>query len=125
MNPVLDDNLLSVPQLIARARTGDEAAFDALARRYRAAVLAVTFSRTGDRDEAEDLAQLANVPVATVAGRTHRAREQIRRVLVRISANLDSDFGVVRTAVSVIPNGLGAQATPDEYAAVSPGDSQR
>lgn len=34
---------------------------------------------------------------------------------VRISANLDSDFGVIRTAVSVIANAIGAQATLDEY----------
>lgn len=39
------------------AQQGDEQAFSELAARFRAAVLAVAFSRTGDRDESEDLAQ--------------------------------------------------------------------
>ena len=33
---------------------------------------------------------------------------------MRIWANLDSDFEVIRTAVSLIANALGAQATPDD-----------
>jgi RNA polymerase sigma-70 factor (ECF subfamily) len=44
-------------ELVRRAQAGDRAAFEQLARRYRAAVLAVTFARTGHREEAEDLAQ--------------------------------------------------------------------
>jgi RNA polymerase sigma-70 factor (ECF subfamily) len=43
--------------LAQRALAGDHAALERLARRYRTAVLAVAFTRTGDRDEAEDLAQ--------------------------------------------------------------------
>jgi RNA polymerase sigma-70 factor, ECF subfamily len=43
--------------LVRCAQAGDRAAFERLARRYRAAVLAITFARTGHREEAEDLAQ--------------------------------------------------------------------
>jgi len=48
---------LNVAELVRLARLGDEPAFDRLARHYRAAVLAITFSRVGNREEAEDLAQ--------------------------------------------------------------------
>lgn len=44
-------------RLIRQAQAGDRAAFDGLAAHYRAAVVALAFSRTGDRDLAEDLAQ--------------------------------------------------------------------
>ena len=40
-----------------RAQAGDRAAFDRLAHRYRAALRALAFLRTGDREEAQDLAQ--------------------------------------------------------------------
>lgn len=43
--------------LVRRAQAGDGDAFTELARRYRAALLAFAFSRTGDREEAQDLAQ--------------------------------------------------------------------
>lgn len=46
-------------ELVRRAQAGDRAAFGALVCRYRAAVLALAFSRVGDRDIAEDLAQEA------------------------------------------------------------------
>lgn len=42
-----------------RARAGDRAAFDRLAGRYRAALRATAFLRTGDREAAQDLAQEA------------------------------------------------------------------
>ena len=48
---------MDCPGLVKQAQAGDKAAFDRLARHYRAAVVAVTFSRVGNRDEAEDLAQ--------------------------------------------------------------------
>lgn len=43
--------------LVRCAQAGDRAAFDVLADRYRALILAVTFLRTGSKDEAEDLTQ--------------------------------------------------------------------
>ncbi len=45
--------------LAQRAQAGDRAAFERLAGRYRTAVFAVAFTRTGDLEEAEDLAQEA------------------------------------------------------------------
>ncbi len=42
-----------------RARAGDRAAFDRLAGRYRAALRAMAFLRTSDREAAQDLAQEA------------------------------------------------------------------
>lgn len=43
--------------LVRCAQAGDRAAFDVLAARYRALILAMTFLRTGSKDEAEDLTQ--------------------------------------------------------------------
>jgi len=43
--------------LVQRARAGDQAAFDRLAERYRAALRAMAFLRTSDREAAQDLAQ--------------------------------------------------------------------
>jgi RNA polymerase sigma-70 factor (ECF subfamily) len=53
----LPEHDLPDAELARRAQTGDSAAFDALNRRYRGAVLALAFARTGDREAAEDLAQ--------------------------------------------------------------------
>ena len=44
-------------ELIRCAQIGDHVAFDVLADRYRALILAITFLRTGSREEAEDLTQ--------------------------------------------------------------------
>jgi RNA polymerase sigma factor (sigma-70 family) len=46
-------------ELVRRARAGDRAAFDRLAERYRAALRAMAFLRTSDREAAQDLAQEA------------------------------------------------------------------
>jgi len=43
--------------LVRCAQAGDRAAFDVLADRYRALILATTFLRTSSKDEAEDLTQ--------------------------------------------------------------------
>jgi len=51
------DGEMDCAALVHLAQAGDDDAFDRLARHYRAAVVAVTFSRVGNRDEAEDLAQ--------------------------------------------------------------------
>lgn len=51
------DNLSWHAEMVVRSQAGDDEAFEALAARYRAAALAVTFLRTGNREEAEDLAQ--------------------------------------------------------------------
>jgi RNA polymerase sigma-70 factor (ECF subfamily) len=45
------------PALVRRARAGDRAAFDGLARHHRASLLAVAFLRTSDVEAAEDLVQ--------------------------------------------------------------------
>lgn len=44
-------------ELVRRAQAGDRTAFEALAGRYRAAVLAMAFARIGSREEADDLTQ--------------------------------------------------------------------
>ncbi|MDQ2798841.1 MAG: RNA polymerase sigma factor [Armatimonadota bacterium] len=44
-------------ELVRRAQAGDRAAFDQLAGRYRAALRAMAFLRTSDREAAQDLAQ--------------------------------------------------------------------
>ena len=46
-------------ELVRRAQAGDRAAFDRLAGRYRAALRAMAFLRTSDREAAQDLAQEA------------------------------------------------------------------
>lgn len=46
-------------ELVRRAQAGDREAFDRLAGRYRAALRAMAFLRTGDREAAQDLAQEA------------------------------------------------------------------
>ncbi|HZP81193.1 MAG TPA: sigma factor [Chthonomonadaceae bacterium] len=51
--------------LALRAQQGDRCAFETLARRYRNAVWAVAFLRTGDREEAEDLTQETLLRAAT------------------------------------------------------------
>jgi RNA polymerase sigma factor (sigma-70 family) len=44
-------------ELVQRAQTGDRAAFDQLARHYRASLRALAFLRTSDMEAAEDLVQ--------------------------------------------------------------------
>ena len=51
------DGEIDCVALVHLAQAGDDDAFGRLARHYRAAVLAVTFSRVGNRDDADDLAQ--------------------------------------------------------------------
>lgn len=51
---------LNIPwhaEMVIRAQAGDAEAFEALAVHYRNAVVAVAFLRTGNRDDAEDIAQ--------------------------------------------------------------------
>lgn len=45
------------PDLVARARAGDEAAFEALVAQYRTAIFNFLYRQTADRDVAEDLTQ--------------------------------------------------------------------
>jgi RNA polymerase sigma-70 factor (ECF subfamily) len=76
--------------LVAAARAGDQAAFAALAGRYRDVVFAYAFARLRDRDEAEDAAQETFV-------RAYLALDRLRSVtaweawLMRILRNLCRD----------------------------------
>ena len=54
--------------VVVRAQAGDVGAFEALACHYRAAVVAITFLRTGNRDDAEDLTQEVLVKVREKLG---------------------------------------------------------
>ena len=51
------DSLAYSAELVIKAQSGDRTAKSALADHYRVAVYAIAFSRTGDREHAEDLAQ--------------------------------------------------------------------
>lgn len=53
----VEQKLCGETELVRRARAGDRAAFDRLAGRYRAALRAMAFLRTSDREAAQDLAQ--------------------------------------------------------------------
>jgi RNA polymerase sigma-70 factor, ECF subfamily len=71
--------------LVRRAQVGEATAYEALDRRYRAALVAIAFIRTGDRDEAEDMAQEA---LARAWRELHRLRDPaafggwLRRIVV-------------------------------------------
>lgn len=43
--------------LVARVKTGDQAAFDAIMQRYKRPILNFVYRMTGDADEAQDVAQ--------------------------------------------------------------------
>jgi RNA polymerase sigma-70 factor (ECF subfamily) len=75
------------PDLIARARQGDEAAWEALVRQHQEAAFRLAYLLVGDSDEAEDVAQEAFI-------RAYRALERFdstrpfRPWLLSIAANL-------------------------------------
>lgn len=73
--------------LIARARDGDRAAFDAIVRRHERAILRLATRWTGDADEAADLAQRAFVR-AFLRADGFRGEAHLRTWLFRIAINL-------------------------------------
>lgn len=48
---------MSEARLVERAQNLERGAFDQLAGRYRSALFAIAFTRTGHKEDAEDLAQ--------------------------------------------------------------------
>ena len=59
MAPVSEAVPFTAPELVEQARNGDAAAFGELVQRYQASVFNVCYRMTGERREAEDLAQEA------------------------------------------------------------------
>ena len=123
-----EDRSTEIEELVRRAQSGDESAFDVIARRYRAAVLAVTFSRTQDRDDAEDLAQEVLV----------RAREKLK--MLREPGSFPAwlrttALNVCRTwyrrsrpwpdSLDTIPDGLAADAGPKPLEVLLEKEKQR
>jgi RNA polymerase sigma-70 factor (ECF subfamily) len=73
--------------LIASARQGDEAAWEALVRQYQEAVFRLAYLLLGDADEAEDVAQEAFIRAFRALDRFDMSRP-LRPWLLQITANL-------------------------------------
>jgi RNA polymerase sigma-70 factor, ECF subfamily len=72
--------------LVARARTGDPAAFDALVRRFRPRIYALALHLTGSASDADDVAQEAFVQAYRHV-RQFEGRSQFFTWLYRITVN--------------------------------------
>src|SRR5262245_23688065 len=72
--------------LVARARTGDPAAFDALVRRFRPRIYALALHLTGSASDADDVAQEAFVQAYRHV-RHFEGRSQFFTWLYRITVN--------------------------------------
>ena len=118
--------------LLARARTGDSSAFDALVRRYQRRVYAAALHLTGNHADADDVAQEAFVRAFRGLG-SFDGRADFFTWLYRITVNTAlnrlrstrrrealQDAGTVEAAqVGGRPEGLGApRLLPDEQAAL-------
>ena len=77
--------------VIARAGAGDAAAFEALVRRHHATVFRWAFAATGDRDDAEDLAQAVWIKVHRSLG-SYRGNAAFTTWLYRITFNAGFEF---------------------------------
>jgi RNA polymerase sigma-70 factor (ECF subfamily) len=78
---------VSEASLIASARQGDEAAWEALVRQYQEAVFRLAYLLLGDADEAEDVAQEAFIRAFRALDRFDTTRP-LRPWLLQITANL-------------------------------------
>jgi RNA polymerase sigma-70 factor (ECF subfamily) len=78
---------LSDPDLIARARRRDEAAWETLAREHQEAVFRLAYLITGDPDDAADVAQEAFIRAYGALDRFDTSRA-VRPWLLSIAANL-------------------------------------
>lgn len=72
--------------LVARARDGDQAAFEAIVRRYERPIYALTYRMLGNADDALDLTQETFVKAYRALGRT-RGELRVAAWLHRIAAN--------------------------------------
>lgn len=72
--------------LVARARDGDQAAFEAIVRRYERPIYALTYRMLGNADDAFDLTQETFVRAYRALGRT-RGELRVSAWLHRIAAN--------------------------------------
>ncbi|GIV96005.1 MAG: ECF RNA polymerase sigma factor SigW [Herpetosiphonaceae bacterium] len=77
----------SQPELIGRARRGDEAAWETLVREHQEAVFRLAYLMLGDTDEAEDIAQETFIR-AFKALDSFAANRPLRPWLLRIASNL-------------------------------------
>jgi RNA polymerase sigma-70 factor (ECF subfamily) len=75
---------------VRRALAGDEAAFDALVKRYERPVRALLFRLSGSAEDAEDLAQETFIRVYTHL-RTFRGGSGLKTWIFRIATNLALD----------------------------------
>ena len=78
---------MSESDVIASARQGEAAAWEALARQYQAPVFRLAYLLLGDADEAEDVAQEAFIHAFQALDRFDASRP-LRPWLLRITANL-------------------------------------
>jgi RNA polymerase sigma-70 factor (ECF subfamily) len=72
--------------LVARARDGDRAAFEAIVRRYERPIYSLTYRMMGNADDAFDLTQETFVKAYRALGRT-RGELRVAAWLHRIAAN--------------------------------------
>lgn len=81
------EELLTDPDLIARARRRDETAWETIARQHQDAVFRLAYLITGDPDEAADVAQEAFIRAYWALDRFDPSRP-LRPWLLSIAANL-------------------------------------
>jgi RNA polymerase sigma-70 factor (ECF subfamily) len=77
---------LDEPELIRRARGGDEAAWEALVSAHQQAIFRLAYLMTGSADEAADVAQETFVRAMQALGRFEAGRP-LRPWLLRIASN--------------------------------------
>src|SRR5439155_1620773 len=71
------------PHLVDRLRRGDPRAFEELVIAYQHRVFGVALRMLRNRSEAEEIAQVLDLPVNTVRSRLHRARLDLKAKLER------------------------------------------
>jgi RNA polymerase sigma-70 factor, ECF subfamily len=101
--------------LLDRARSGDEAALDAIVARHYRAVYEVTYRVLGDPELASDAAQEAFIKAIGALG-TFRGDASLRTWLLRIATNTARSAGrksTSRREVALEPESVGAGSGPD------------
>lgn len=78
---------LSEPDLVQRARDGEESAWESIVRRHQEPVFRLAYLLLGDPDEAQDVAQETFIRADRHLGRFDKSRP-LRPWLLRIASNL-------------------------------------
>ena len=117
-----DDFRPSDRDLVGRAKTGDDTAFEALMQRYKALVSLVAFRQSGDQDQVEDIAQEAFVKAFLHLQELDDAG-RFKAWLLRITANVAMDHLRRRKRDGVSLDQTGAMAAAESAGASAHGKS--